>query len=1195
MRFIVFKRVSVFLALLPAAAFAQPLTISTPPSLPSATVNQAYSTTITAINGVTPYQWHFQAGTAPSPRFSLSAAGVLSGTPTTADLGTQPFSIQVTDASGTTVSKQFSVSVQSTQSLTLTTVSFPGGVVGIPYSLQLTGTGGTPPYSWAVLPAIVTFPVPGQVAPGVMLNASTGIVSGSPTVAGSTSFTITLTDSANGSASKPYTLNVTPGGALGIMTTSLPNGTLGATYTQTLQAIGGVPPYQWSIASGSLPTGLSLDPYAGVIAGAPSLIGSFGFTAQATDSASTPATAKQVLSIAVAAPPALTITTSTVAGAIQNAPYSQQLAASGGVSPYRWSVTSGTLPAGLSLGATSGLINGQATATGNSTFTIQVADSAAITPNTAAKPFTIAVAQRTQLSLVSGALAGGTVNTPYSQTLPATGGAPPYAWAVVTGLLPPGMLLSGTGTLSGVPSVTGTFMVTAQATDTTGASALGTFSVAITPAQLSFAPVLLPSGIVGVPYPPQVLAAAGGAAPYTFSLQAGSTLPAGLSLNNGVIAGIPTGTGTSAFTLKATDSAQAAVSTPFQIAIRSASPPDLVSSVGALSFSLTAGATGLPDPQGIVIASSDVNTSLIYQVSVNPAAPWLTVTGGFGGSENTPGSLSVSLNSQALSLAATGSPYTTSIVLTCAASSPCSGNSQKVAVTLNISSLPPQLTLTKSIVALSAVAGSATANGTFGIANSGGGTITINSVSTGDSWLSVSGIPATLSPGPPVYATVTANTQMPPGLYRSTVNIASSAGNVNLPVTLLISGSVIITLNPVGQQFQMSAGGAVGNANGAFQILTAGASSVSWSPAALPGANWLVVKTATGSSTPSAPQSVSFSIDPVAAATLSAGAYYGTIRIASKQVANSPQDFIVVLNVAAAGTPATPDPEPSGLLFIANGSSAIPAQGITLYANSTAPTPYQAAALTASGAQWLTVTPTAGSVSAGAPGHPSISVSPAGLAPGIYRGVVAYQFSPASVRSVNVTYLIPNVGGGLPFTRAPKPQVSGTCNPANLTVTGVGIPSNFARFVAWPIPIQLLVTDDCGSPIGNASVGVTFSGTGDPALPLTPDPTIPGQYSASWAPQGAAQQVTITATATLAGFPTAKAQITGTVMPNAAPVIRPRGALNAFNLSAEGAGIAPGSWIAIFGSNFAPPGTNLILQGPPFPTAVQNISVIIGG
>jgi uncharacterized protein (TIGR03437 family) len=1186
------KGILAVLALCASTSFAQQLAITRPQSPPAAVVNQAYSMQLAATGGTAPYSWRFQAGSSPSPRFSLSSSGLLSGSPSTADAGVLTFAVQVTDYTNAAATQQISITVLATQPLTLSTTSFPPAVVGAPYSFQLTGAGGTPPYTWSVLPAVVTLPVPGQVAVGILLNSSTGLVSGTPTSAGTFGFTITLTDSANGSVSMPFTITITPGGPLGIVTASLPGGILGAAYSQAIQGTGGFPPYKWSIAAGTLPSGLTLDPAAGVVSGAPLAVATSSFTVMATDSASPPNTAKQALSIAVVAPPPLKITTTSLPAGISGVPYSQQLAATGGVTPYTWSVTGGALPAGLSLAPSTGILSGAPTATGSFSFTIQAADNSAATQAKTTQAFTLTIAQLTQVSVSGGALASGTAGTPYSQTLNASGGAPPFTWSVIAGSLPPGLLVSASGTVSGVPSSAGAFAFTAQVVDASGATANGAFTLTVAGAPLTLNPLTLPSAVATVPYPSQVLTASGGAPPYAFSIV--GALPSGLALATGLISGTPSATGTFPFTIMVTDSAKATATATQQIVVRSSLPADLVLSTGALSFSLATGASGLPNSQNLTVTSSSTGTVLSYQASVSPAAPWLTVAGGLNSTVSTPGAIAVSLNSQALSLMA-GS-YSTTLSVACMMPSACSGNVQKVAVTLAVSSPAPQLTLTKSLLALA----TGQTTGQFGIQNSGGGAITVYSVSAADSWLSLSGAPATVAAGPPTFVTATANTgALSAGLYRSTITVATSAGTANLPVSLLLTAGQIYTLNPAGQQFQMPTTGVVGNPAGSFEVL-AGGSTVTWTAAVQPGASWLTVNTASGSSTPTSPGIVTYAINPVAAAALSTGTYYGTIRVSQPAAANSPQDFLVVLNVTSVNAGATPDdPEvqPGGLLFIANGNTAIPAQTATIYASSTAPIPYQAAAVTATGVQWLTVTPTSGTASAAAPGHPSVSVSPAGLAPGIYRGVVTYQFSPAAVRSLNVTYIIPNVSGGLPFDRSGnRPAESthaGNCTPAALVVAPNGFPSNFSPQLAWPTPISVSLADDCGNTISSGTVDAQFDNN-DPALPLQPDPATPGRYAGTWTPANPSAGTTVTVNATAAGLKPATVQMSGKLLPNVAPVVNPGAILNAFN-QAPGSGVAPGTAVAIYGSNFALAGTSTIASVVPFATTLSNVSVSING
>ena len=146
---------------------------------------------------------------------------------------------------------------------------------------------------------------------------------------------------------------------LSITTNNLPNGSVGVAYSQTLIATSGATPYTWSIASGTLPTGLSLSS-GGVISGTPTTAsGPTIVTFQVTDIASLNAT--KVLTITIGSSPS--ITTGTLANGIVGIAYSQTLTATGGTTPYTWSITSGTLPVGISL-SSGGVISGTPTTTG---------------------------------------------------------------------------------------------------------------------------------------------------------------------------------------------------------------------------------------------------------------------------------------------------------------------------------------------------------------------------------------------------------------------------------------------------------------------------------------------------------------------------------------------------------------------------------------------------------------------------------------------------------------------------------------------------------------------------------------------------------------------------------------------------------------------------------------------------------------
>lgn len=178
-----------------------------------------------------------------------------------------------------------------------------------------------------------------------------------------------------------------------VTTTSLSDGALNAAYNATLQSIGGTGAVTWNLTTGTLPAGLTLNPATGAITGAPTAAGTSAITFKATDSASPPNSVAIPLSLTInAAAPSFAISTASLANGTIGAPYDQVLTATGGTSPFTWSVTSGALPTGLSLNATTGEITGTPTSSTTAppifTFAITVTDSSA-TPLTAQKQFTL--------------------------------------------------------------------------------------------------------------------------------------------------------------------------------------------------------------------------------------------------------------------------------------------------------------------------------------------------------------------------------------------------------------------------------------------------------------------------------------------------------------------------------------------------------------------------------------------------------------------------------------------------------------------------------------------------------------------------------------------------------------------------------------------------------------------------------------
>lgn len=186
-------------------------------------------------------------------------------------------------------------------------------------------------------------------------------------------------------------------GSLTVSISSLAGGTAGTAYSATLQASGGTSPYSWSVGSGSLPAGLTLNALSGVISGTPTLSGTSTFTVEVTDASSHTATKSLSIAVAAASQP-LTITTTSVPNGSTNTAYSAFLYAGGGRTPYTWTVSSGALPTGLAL-STSGDITGVPTTAETSSFTVRVTDSSS-PANAATANFSITIAQSTAYSVL---------------------------------------------------------------------------------------------------------------------------------------------------------------------------------------------------------------------------------------------------------------------------------------------------------------------------------------------------------------------------------------------------------------------------------------------------------------------------------------------------------------------------------------------------------------------------------------------------------------------------------------------------------------------------------------------------------------------------------------------------------------------------------------------------------------------------
>ena len=344
-------------------------------SMPTGIVDQAYSKQFKGAGGCgpgLPYQYSVINGSLP-PGLSLSSSGLISGKPTTA--GTYSFWVELSDQDPPTAAwcivakaqREFTITVDPR--VLIADQVPPPATVATPYSFAFsavmksgpdsTGPPSTP-FTWSVLS--------GQVPPGLAVGTG-GVISGTPTTAGSFTFTLKAALVDGRSDTKTQTINVRD--AVKVTGTGLAGARseVSVPFEATVTATGGTGTFTWTLGGGSLPAGVTLAP-SGAISGTPQQAGRFAFTATATDTENRAASVNGIIVVS----PKLTITTRLLRPAKVHRRYRARLTAIGGVIPKIWRVTKGPFPRGIRLDRKTGVISGIPRKAGRYRITVRVTD-----------------------------------------------------------------------------------------------------------------------------------------------------------------------------------------------------------------------------------------------------------------------------------------------------------------------------------------------------------------------------------------------------------------------------------------------------------------------------------------------------------------------------------------------------------------------------------------------------------------------------------------------------------------------------------------------------------------------------------------------------------------------------------------------------------------------------------------------------
>ena len=594
-----------------------------------------------------------------------------------------------------------------------------------------------------------------------------------------------------------------------------------------------------------------------------------------------------------------------------------------------------------------------------------------------------------------------------------------------------------------------------------------------------------------------------------------------------------------------------------------ATPPPI--SVTPLKMNFSASAGGAPTPPKNINITSPLS-GLGFTVEVSSSINWLVVGATAG---VTPQLIDVRVDPTNL----TPGSYSTTILISSPLANPPSST-----VTVNVTvgpALNPSLVVDKPGLSFTYPKSPATVETqVVHVSNGGSGPLAFSATAqtgNGGNWLSVSPSTGSVTPKQPAAVSVTANsTGLAVGTYTGSVTIASSTTGTSdtVRVTLTVSSlNEAIQLSHVGLSFTaVSGAGRVPPASFTVSNIGHGTMAFTVSTSTLSGGDWLSATPSSGSATAgSQPPGVTVSVNQ---GTLAAGFYYGQVRIDAPGAANTPHLATVALHVLASGADPGPVISPTDIVITAVAGASPPgATEVSIYNVSATPQTYVSSLVSSTPGDNFAFLPPHATLEVNQPTQMVIQPLTSNLAAGVYNAELTFQFSDGNVSRIGLRTIITAAPGATASNSANiVPHTTSGCAPSQLVPVVTVLGQSFSLPAAWPVALDIVVTDDCGNPVNAGSVVASFS-NGDPPLPLQSSGQS-GNWSTTWVSGNSSGPVTVTVTAAdSTGVLTGTRELTGALGdPSPAPVVG--AAVNSASF-VQNTPLAPGSVISLGGTNLS--------------------------